>query len=109
MDKLNNLLAQVAVLGNAQRQYQLQCAELGSNVVERWWGRDALSAHASTEVDVLSTDQYIDLDALLAKQAALLIRNADGAVIGAVGVTGDTSDNDECCALAGIAAAGLSA
>lgn len=32
---------------------------------------------------------------------------ADGAVIGAVGVTGDTSDNDETCALAGIAAAGV--
>ena len=32
---------------------------------------------------------------------------ADGAVIGAVGVTGDTSDNDEAAALAGIAAAGL--
>lgn len=29
--------------------------------------------------------------------------------IGAVGVTGDTSDNDEACALAGIASAGLSA
>ncbi|WP_460986526.1 heme-binding protein [Sphingobium sp. TomTYG75] len=27
--------------------------------------------------------------------------------IGAVGVTGDTSDNDEACALAGISAAGL--
>ena len=38
----------------------------------------------------------------------VLIRNADGQVIGAVGVTGDTSDNDEKCALAGIAAAGLS-
>jgi len=32
-----------------------------------------------------------------------------GEVIGAVGVTGDTSDNDEACALAGIAAAGLKA
>ena len=38
----------------------------------------------------------------------VLIRNADGQIIGAVGVTGDTSDNDEKCALAGIAAAGLS-
>lgn len=37
----------------------------------------------------------------------LLIRNGDGAVIGAVGVTGDTSDNDELCAIAGIAAMGL--
>ncbi|KRB93233.1 GlcG/HbpS family heme-binding protein [Sphingomonas sp. Root720] len=32
-----------------------------------------------------------------------------GNPIGAVGVTGDTSDNDETCALAGIAAAGLQA
>ncbi len=31
-----------------------------------------------------------------------------GEVIGAIGVTGDTSDNDEICALAGLAAAGLS-
>jgi uncharacterized protein GlcG (DUF336 family) len=32
-----------------------------------------------------------------------------GALVGAVGVTGDTSDNDEACALAGLAAAGFSA
>lgn len=35
--------------------------------------------------------------------------DADGLAIGAVGVTGDTSDNDELCALAGLAAAGLTA
>lgn len=39
----------------------------------------------------------------------VLIRDAAGALLGAVGVTGDTSDNDELCALAGIAAAGLHA
>lgn len=32
-----------------------------------------------------------------------------GAALGAVGVTGDTSDQDEACALAGIAAVGLTA
>lgn len=32
----------------------------------------------------------------------------DGAIIGAAGVTGDSSDNDELCAKAGIAAAGFS-
>ncbi|MBM4439060.1 MAG: heme-binding protein [Candidatus Rokubacteria bacterium] len=37
----------------------------------------------------------------------VLIRDANKDVIGAVGITGDTSDNDEACALAGIAAAGL--
>lgn len=39
----------------------------------------------------------------------VIVVDADGAAIGAVGVTGDTSDNDEVCALAGIAAAGLTA
>ena len=32
---------------------------------------------------------------------------ADGEVSGAVGISGDTSDNDEACAVAGIEAAGL--
>ena len=39
----------------------------------------------------------------------VLIRGADGRVIGAVGISGDTSDNDEACAVAGIAAAGFTA
>ncbi len=33
----------------------------------------------------------------------------DGLLVGAVGISGDTSDNDEKAALAGIAAAGLQA
>lgn len=37
----------------------------------------------------------------------VLIRNASGAIIGAAGVSGDTSDNDEAAAVAGIKAAGL--
>jgi uncharacterized protein GlcG (DUF336 family) len=41
--------------------------------------------------------------------SGVLIRNASGHVIGAVGVSGDTSDNDEVCAVAGIQAAGFKA
>jgi uncharacterized protein GlcG (DUF336 family) len=37
----------------------------------------------------------------------VLIRSAEGAVIGAVGVSGDVSDVDEVCAVAGVQAAGL--
>lgn len=37
-----------------------------------------------------------------------VIAMADGEVMGAIGVTGDTSDNDELAALAGITAVGLS-
>jgi len=38
----------------------------------------------------------------------VLVRDAAGVTLGAVGVTGDTSDNDAIAALAGVAAAGLS-
>lgn len=37
----------------------------------------------------------------------VIVVDEAGAVIGAVGVSGDTSDNDELCAIAGIEAAGL--
>jgi uncharacterized protein GlcG (DUF336 family) len=39
----------------------------------------------------------------------VLIRDSNGDVIGAAGISGDTSDNDEACAVAGIEAAGLKA
>jgi uncharacterized protein GlcG (DUF336 family) len=37
----------------------------------------------------------------------VLIRDAGGAIIGAVGISGDLSEKDEECAVAGIVAAGL--
>ena len=37
----------------------------------------------------------------------VLVRDADGTLLGAVGVSGDVSDVDERCALAGVSAAGL--
>ncbi|GAB4368718.1 MAG: heme-binding protein [Kiloniellaceae bacterium] len=39
----------------------------------------------------------------------VLVRDDAGDIVGAVGVTGDTSDNDEACAIAGIEAAGYRA
>jgi uncharacterized protein GlcG (DUF336 family) len=44
---------------------------------------------------------------LIPVAGGVLIKDAAGAVVGAVGVSGDTSDNDEIAALAGIEAAGL--
>jgi uncharacterized protein GlcG (DUF336 family) len=37
----------------------------------------------------------------------VLVRDGDGRIMGAVGISGDTGDNDEVCAIAGIKAAGL--
>ena len=45
----------------------------------------------------------------MAAPGGVLIADAQGDIIGAVGISGDTSDNDEICAVAGIEAAGLKA
>lgn len=45
--------------------------------------------------------------ALIPVPGGVLVRDKKGALIGAVGVTGDTSDNDAAVAMVGIAAAGL--
>ena len=46
---------------------------------------------------------------VVANPGGVLIRNGDGDVIGAVGISGDAADKDEACAIAGIEAAGLQA
>lgn len=47
--------------------------------------------------------------ALVPVPGGVLVRDAEGSIVGAVGVTGDTSDNDEICAVTGIEAAGYAA
>jgi uncharacterized protein GlcG (DUF336 family) len=44
---------------------------------------------------------------MVAVAGGVLIRSAAGAILGAVGISGDASEKDEDCALHGIAAAGL--
>src|SRR5215211_6051410 len=46
---------------------------------------------------------------LVPNPGGVLIRDAGGDIIGATGISGDTSDKDEACAIAGIEAAGLKA
>jgi len=57
-------------------------------------------------IDALTT---ISKGRLVANPAGVLIKDAGGNVLGAVGISGDTSDKDEVCAVAGIEAAGLKA
>ncbi|MBM3601560.1 MAG: heme-binding protein [Alphaproteobacteria bacterium] len=43
----------------------------------------------------------------ISSAGGVIFTDGAGVVLGAVGISGDTSDRDEACALAGIAAAGL--
>ena len=46
---------------------------------------------------------------MVSNPGGVLIRDAENNVVGACGISGDTSDKDEMCAIAGIEAAGLKA
>ncbi|MEI8146615.1 MAG: heme-binding protein [Alphaproteobacteria bacterium] len=48
-------------------------------------------------------------DRMVPVPGGVLIKDPAGVILGAVGVSGDTSDNDEAAAIAGIEAAGLAA
>ena len=57
-------------------------------------------------VDAIST---MTKGAMIPVPGGVLFHDASGALLGAVGISGDTSDNDEIAAVAGIEAAGLKA
>ena len=57
-------------------------------------------------VDAIST---MTKGAMIPVPGGVLIMDTSGALLGAVGISGDTSDNDEIAAIAGIEAAGLKA
>ena len=72
---------------------------------------------SSRKIGEMAAERPTFIASLAALQPQGLIPAAGGVIVvsdtgeplGAVGVTGDTSDNDEACALAGIEAAGLTA
>lgn len=69
--------------------------KVGDMAVERPWFIGALAPHAA--------------QGMVPAAGGVIVVDGEGRAAGAVGVTGDTSDNDEAAALAGIAAAGLQA
>lgn len=71
-------------------------------------GSRAFVKMAADRPHFIAAAMHIADGALVPVPGGVLIRRA-GKVVGAVGVSGDTSDNDEAAALAGIAAAGLTA
>jgi uncharacterized protein GlcG (DUF336 family) len=78
------------------------------------WGGLAIGRSSrANEADILTREHFgVALAAasngrIIPVAGGVLIVDDEGLVAGAVGVTGDSSDNDEACAAAGIEAAGL--
>ncbi len=70
-------------------------------------GSRALFERAKHEPFFIQAMNSLCDGALVPVAGGVLIRDKNGDIAGAVGVTGDTSDNDEICAVEGIEAAGF--
>ena len=66
-----------------------------------------LNAQAETRPHFLEGLSGVSGGKIVPIPGGVLVRDRKGAIIGAVGITGDTSDNDEIAAIAGIEAAGF--
>lgn len=69
-------------------------------------GSRSLMKAAAERPNFMAAAMHVADGALVPVPGGVLIR-ANGTIVGAVGISGDTSDNDEAAAVAGIQAAGL--
>jgi uncharacterized protein GlcG (DUF336 family) len=70
-------------------------------------GSRALAKRAAAAPHFIAAVTHAVGGSLIPVPGGVLIRAADREIIGAVGISGDNSDNDEAAAIAGITAAGL--
>jgi len=73
------------------------------------FGSRTLAERAANTPQFFTMLAAVSQGRMVCNPAGVLIRDADGDIIGAVGISGDTADNDEICGIAGIEAAGLKA
>jgi uncharacterized protein GlcG (DUF336 family) len=73
------------------------------------WGSRTMMERAAPNPNFLTAVVAASGGRMVPNPGGVLIRDAGGKIIGAVGISGDTGDNDEIIAIAGIEAAGLKA
>ncbi len=72
-------------------------------------GSRALHRRAEEQPYFISAVNGLLGGAMIPVPGGVLIKDGSGQLLGAVGISGDTSDNDEACATAAIASVGLTA
>ncbi len=73
------------------------------------WGSRTTGERVAQNPNFLTSLVGVSGGRVVPNPGGILIRDAGGAIIGAVGISGDTGDNDEIIGIAGIEAAGLKA
>lgn len=73
------------------------------------FGTRELTERAATNPTFITVLASVSRGRMVPSPGGVLIVNAEGTIVGAVGVSGDLGDNDEVCAIAGIEKAGFRA
>ena len=73
------------------------------------FGTRELAERAGKQPAFINALAAVTQGRMVPSPGGVIVSGKDGEILGAVGISGDTGDNDEICALAGIASVGLTA
>ncbi|GAB3918815.1 hypothetical protein GCM10011575_33570 [Microlunatus endophyticus] len=107
LDAGGHLIAAEREDGASNKRFEIAHAK-AYGAISLGMGSRALMSRAEQQAYFISGAASAIGGALVAVPGGVLVLD-DGAVVGVVGASGDTSDNDEKVVIAGIAAAGLTA
>ena len=105
LDSGGHLIAAEREDGSSNKRFEVAFGK-AHGAVSMGMGSRALMARAEQQPYFVAAVNH-SIGALVPVPGGVLVKAADGTLLGAVGVSGDTSDHDEEAALAGIDAAGL--
>ena len=92
--------------GSSTRRFEIAHGK-AHGAISLGLGSRALMARAEQQPYFIAAATSAVGGSLVPVPGGVLVRDPSGALLGAVGVSGETSDNDEAAAVAGVEAAGL--
>jgi uncharacterized protein GlcG (DUF336 family) len=108
LDAGGHLLAAEREDGSSTRRFEIAHGK-AHGAVSLGLGSRALMARAEQQPYFIAAATSAIGGALVPVPGGVLVEDGDGLLLGVVGVSGDTSDNDEAAAVAGVLAAGFAA
>ena len=105
LDSGGHVVASEREDGSSNKRFEVAYGK-ASGALSLGMGSRALMARAEQQPYFIAAVTH-SVGALIPVPGGVLAKTPAGEVIGAVGISGETSDNDEAAALAGIAAAGM--
>ncbi len=106
LDARGALVAYAAEDGSSLHRQDIAMAK-ANGALGMGLGSRTLAARSKAAPVFFGALSHVIQGGLAPAPGGVLVRTADGLLLGAVGVSGDVSDNDEAAALAGINAVGL--